>query len=96
MLTMTGAPNGSTVELNWLPPFSPNGIIRYEIEYKPAKTPGNQRKIESSGSTYFTLTLPSEFLSYNVKVAAVNTKGRRKSNVLVVVCSGAERGIYCK
>ena len=29
----------------------------------------------SSSSTYFTLTLQNEFLTYNVRVAAVNTHG---------------------
>ena len=84
MLTMTGEPTGSTVELNWLPPLHPNGVIHYEIEYEPAMTPGDPVNAGSSSSPYFTLTLPNEFLTYNVTVAAVNTQGRVKSGVLAV------------
>ena len=76
LLTMSGEPTGSTIELNWLPPLHPNGAIHYEIEYEPAMTPGDPVNAESS-SPYFTLTVPNEFLTYNcnVKVAAVNTHG---------------------
>ena len=99
MLTMAGAPTGSTVELNWLPPLHPNGVItRYDIEYEPAMTPGDPVRMESNSSLYFTLALPNEFLSYNVRVAAVNSQGRANSNVLLVMCSAAGRGkvYYCK
>ena len=44
----------------------------------------------SSSSPYFTLTLPNESLTYNVRVAAVNTQGRAQSNVLAV-CPGMNR-----
>ena len=97
MLTMTGTPTGSTVELNWLPPLHPNGVItRYEIDYELSMTPGDPVNAGSSGSLYFTLTLPNEFLSYNVGVTAVNSQGRANSNDLVM-CSAAGRGkAYCK
>ena len=83
---MTGEPTGSTVELNWLPPLHPNGAIHYEIEYEPAMTPGDPVNAGSSSSPYFTLTLPNEFLTYNVTVAAVNTQalGRAQSSILTV------------
>ena len=87
MLTMTGEPTGSTVELNWLPPLHPNGAIHYEIEYEPAMTPGDPVNAGSSSSPYFTLTLPNEFLTYNVRVAAANTQGKTRSGVLTV-CLG--------
>ena len=98
MLTMIGEPNGSTIELNWLPPLHPNGAIHYEIEYEPAMTPGDSVNAGNSSSPYFTLTLPNEFLTYNVRVAAVNTQGRAKSEVLSVPClgQGRERGLYSK
>ena len=96
MLTMTGTPTGSTVELNWLPSLHPNGaIIRYDIEYEPAMTPGDPVNAGSSSSPYFTLTLPNEFLSYNVRVVAINSQGRANSNVLLVMCSAAGRGKAC-
>ena len=91
MLTMTGEPTGSTVELNWLPPLHPNGAIHYEIEYEPAMTPGGPVNAGSSSSPYFTLTLPNEFLTYNVTVAAVNTQGQARSGDLTVLCPGRNR-----
>ena len=87
MLTMTGAPTGSTVELNWLPPLHPNGAIHYEIEYEPAMTPGDPVNAGSSSSPYFTLTLPNEFLTYTVRVAAVNTQGSTRGSILPM-CPG--------
>ena len=92
MLTMTGAPTGSIVELNWLPPLHPNGAIHYEIQYEQAMRPGNPVNAGSSSSPYFTLTLPNEFLTYNVTVAAVNTQGMgsEQSSVLSV-CLGENR-----
>ena len=90
MLTMTGTPTGSTVELNWLPPLHPNGAIHYEIEYEPAMTPGDPVNAGNSSSPYFTLTLPNEFLTYNVRVAAVNTNSLAQSSPLLV-CPGQNR-----
>ena len=90
MLTTTGAPTGSTVELNWLPPLHPNGAIHYEIEYEPAMTPGGPVNAGNSSSPYFTLTLPNEFLTYNVSVAAVNTNSSTQSSFLPV-CPGLTR-----
>ena len=104
MLTVTGTPTGSTVELNWLPPLHPNGAIHYDIEYEPAMTVGNPNTVEknvvtvqSSSSFYYNLRLPSEFVTYNVKVVAVNTQDMRlaRSNV-VKVCPGMNRqGVWC-
>ena len=93
MLTTTAEPTGSIVELNWLHPLHPNGVIHYEIEYQPARTPGDPVNAGNSSSPYFTLTLPSDLLTYNVRVAAVNTQGRTISNALVIMCSGTETGM---
>ena len=90
---MIGTPTGSTVELNWLPPLSLNGAIRYEIEYEPAVISGDSATAGSSSSLYFALTLPSDLLSYNVRVVAVNGQGRTSSSVLVIGCTGPERGM---
>ena len=90
MLTMIGEPTGSTVELNWLPPLHPNGAIHYEIEYEPAMTPGDPVNAGNSSSPYFTLKLPNEFLTYNVRVTAVNTHGQARSDILAV-CPGRDR-----
>ena len=94
MLTMIEAPTGSTVELNWLPPLHPNGAIHYEIEYEAA-APGDRVNVGNSSSPYFTLILPNEFLTYNVSVVAVNSKGQARSNDLSVMLPGmnSERGM---
>ena len=96
MLTMTGTPTGSTVELNWLPSLHPNGAITYEIEYEPATASGEPMNAGSSSSPYFTLTLPNEFLSYNVRVTAVNTKESRTNSSVLKLCLGKnrERGTF--
>ena len=83
-VTMTGDPTGIIIELNWLPPLHPNGAIHYEIEYEPAMTPGDPVNAGSSSSPYFTLTLPNEFLTYNVRVAAVNTQGQAASDTITI------------
>ena len=94
MLTVTGTPSGSTVELNWLPPLHPNGAIRYEIEYEPEMIPGFATVVGGT-DLYFNLTLPEEFLTYNVRVVAVSTQGSRsgESNT-VSVCPGRNRGAW--
>ena len=90
MLIVIGSTTSSTVELNWLPPLHPNGAVHYEIEYEPAMTPGDPVNAGNSSSPYFTLALPNEFLTYNVRVAAVNTQGQAQSSVLPV-CLGKNR-----
>ena len=91
MLTVTTLPSGSSVELNWLPPLNPNGAIYYEIEYEPAMTPGFTTVVGGT-DLYFNLTLPKEFLTYNIRVVAVSTQGSRsgESNI-VSVCPGSSR-----
>ena len=95
-LILTRDPHGSTIELNWLPPLHPNGAIHYEIEYEPAVTPGGPVNAGNSSASsprpYFTLTLPNEFLTYNVKVAAVNKAGHVNSTILLN-CLGRDREI---
>ena len=85
LMTMTGTPTGSTVELNWLPPLHPNGAIHYEIEYKPAAASGDPVNAGNSSSPCFTLSLPNGIETYRVAVVAVNSKGRARSNELEVV-----------
>ena len=91
MLTVIGEPAGGTVELNWLPPLHPNGAIRYEIEYEPAMTPGGPVNARNSSSLYFTLTLPNEFVTYNVTIAAVNILSMNSAQSVFPVCPGRNR-----
>ena len=48
----------------------------------------------TDSSPYFTLTLPNEFLTYSVTVAAVNTQGQGRaiSGSLTLMCSGRSTG----
>ena len=96
MLTMIGTPSGSTVELNWLPPLHPKGDIHYDIEYEPARIPGDPATATGIRTRFYTLSLRVGPLSYNVRVVAVNAQGRASSNVLVVNCTGSERGTIAK
>ena len=91
LLTTAGNTASSTVGLNWLPPLHPNGAIHYEIEYEPAVTPGDPVNAGNSNTSYFTLTLPNEFLTYTVRVAAVNSKGQTRSSDLPLSCPGMNR-----
>ena len=94
ILTVTATPSGSTVELNWLPPLHPNGAIRYEIEYEQATTPGFTTVVGGT-DLYFNLTLPKEFLTYNIRVVAVSSQGSRSgASNIVSVCPGRNRGVW--
>ena len=44
----------------------------------------------NSSSPYFTLTLPNEFVTYNVRVTAANSQGQAQSSV-ITVCPGQNR-----
>ena len=91
MVTIVGTPTGSTVELNWLPPLHPNGaIIRYDIEYILATASGDPMTSQGSSSSYFSLTLPEEFQTYNVRIVAVSTSGSVRSEVFPL-CRGRHR-----
>ena len=91
MLTVIGEPAGGTVELNWLPPIHPNGAVRYEIDYEPAMTPGDPVNAGNSSSLYFTLTLPNEFVTYNITIAAVNILSMISAQSVFPVCPGRNR-----
>ena len=92
---LTTIRTGGTVELNWLPPLHPNGDVHYDIEYEPARIPGDPATATGIRTHFYTLSLVVGALSYNVRVVAVNTQGRTSSNVLVV-CTGPERGTIAK
>ena len=95
MLAMTGTPSWSTVELNWLPPLHPNGAIRYDIEYEPAMSPGDPANAGNSNTLYFTLTLPKEFVTYNITIAAVNILSMNSAQSVLPVCPGSNREGVC-
>ena len=94
-----GVENG--IELNWLPPVNPNGVITsYEIEYTTNSTftTINGTVLTQNSSTHYNWTGP-EFPTYYMRVRAVNSANTdtgtmyEPSNV-IKLCLGAERGTY--
>ena len=88
------------VELNWLPPVNPNGVITsYEIEYttNSAFTTISRTVLTQNSLTHYNWTGP-EFPTYYMRVRAVNSANTdtgtmsEPSNVLEI-CLGTERGI---
>ena len=88
------------VELNWLPPVNPNGVITsYEIEYTTniIFTTISGTVLIQKSLTHYNWTGP-EFPTYYMRVRAVNSANTdtgttsEPSNVLEI-CLGTERGI---
>ena len=89
------------VELSWLPPVNPNGvIISYEIEYttNSAFTTINETELTQNSLTHYNWTGP-EFPTYYMRVRAVtssNTDTGRMSEPSnnIKLCLGLDRGMY--
>ena len=64
--------------------------MRYDIEYELAAASGDPSTLQGSNSSYFNLTLPEEFQTYNVTVVAVSTSGSVRSDFFPV-CPGKHR-----
>ena len=86
------------VELNWLPPVNPNGVITsYEIEYTTNSTftTISGTVLTQNSSTHYNWTGP-EFPTYYMRVRAVNSANTdtgtmyEPSNV-IKLCLGKER-----
>ena len=89
------------VELNWLPPVNPNGVITsYEIEYttNSAFTTISRTVLTKNSSTHYNWTGP-EFPTHYMRVRAVNSVNTdtgtmsEPSNV-IELCLGLDRGTY--
>jgi protein tyrosine phosphatase len=81
----------TSVDLNWIPPRHPNGVIHYEIEYSTNKSFVDSTTINTeSNSTYHTVSDVPEFPRYYFRVVAVNNAGvgRALSSNIVDVCLG--------
>ena len=87
------------VELNWLPPVNPNGVITsYEIEYTTNSTFTTIREtiLTKNSLLHYNWTEP-EFPTYYMRVRAVNSANTdtgtmsEPSNV-IELCLGTERG----
>ena len=84
-----------SVDLNWIPPHHPNGVIHYEIEYSTNKSFVVSTTINiASNITYHTLSGVPEFPRHYLRVVAVNSAGigRSSSSNVVEVCLGREVG----
>ena len=93
---LTVVRNTSTsVDLNWIPPRHPNGVIHYEIEYSTNKSFVDSTTINiASNITYYTVSDVLEFPRHYLRVVAVNSAGvgRSSSSNAVEVCLGREVG----
>ena len=75
------------VELNWLPPINPNGVItHYKIEYSTNSdfTRINGTGLTQNNLTYYNWTITDlEFSTYYIRVRAVNSANNDTSKYLV-------------
>ena len=90
------------VELNWLPPVNPNGVMTsYEIEYttNSAFNTINGTVLTKNSSTHYNWTEP-EFPTYYMRVRAVNSTNTDTGTIsepsnVIKLCLGLDRGTYC-
>ena len=90
------------VELNWLPPVNPNGVITsYEIEYatNSAFTTISGTVLTQNNLTHYNWTGP-EFPTYYMRVRAVNSANTDTGTIsepsnVIKLCLGLDRGTYC-
>ena len=89
------------VELNWLPPVNPNGVITsYEIEYTTNSTftTFSRTVLTQNSLTHYNWTGPEfQFPTYYMRVRAVNsantdTGTMSESSNVIELCLGTERG----
>ena len=93
-LTVVGS-TSTSVDLNWIPPLHPNGVIHYEIEYSTSENFVEKTTINTgSDDTYYTLNGVLELSRYYFRVLSVNTGGvgRSSSSDVVNICLGVEVG----
>ena len=89
------------VELNWLPPINPNGVITsYEIEYTTNSTftTISGTVLTQNSLTHYYWTGP-EFPTYYMRVRAVNSANTDTGTVtmsepsnVIKLCLGLDRG----
>ena len=93
-LTVVGS-TSTSVDLNWIPPLHPNGVIHYEIEFSTSENFVEKTTINTgSDNTYYTLNGVLELSRYYFRVLSVNTGGvgMSSSSNVVNVCLGADVG----
>ena len=83
----------TSVDLNWIPPRHPNGVIHYEIQYSTNENfVGSTTVNTTSNRTYHTVSDVPEFPQHYFRVVAVNSAGvgnSSSSNIVTVdICFG--------
>ena len=81
----------TSVELNWIPPRHPNGVIHYEIDYSTNESFVDSTTINiASNNTYHTVPVVPELPRHYFRVVAVNSVGvgSSSSSNVVDVCFG--------
>ena len=94
-LTVVGK-TSTSVDLNWIHPLHPNGVIHYEIEFSKSENflPSKITINTGSNNTYYTVNGVSEVSRYYFRVLSVNTDGvgRSSSSNVVNLCLEVEVG----
>ena len=92
-LTITRKFHGG-IELNWLPPTEPNGVVYYVIYYTPES--GTEQSIDTgSNLTHYNLTgLERNRVYTNISVQAVNSVGRSERSAVVAHYNHTPSGEY--
>ena len=82
----------TSVDLNWIPPRHPNGVIHYEVEHSTSENFVQSTTINTgTNSTYHTVSDVPEFPQLYFRVMAVNSAGAGRSpSSNVAVCLGME------
>ena len=83
----------TSVDLNWIPPRHPNGVIHYEIECSTSENFVQSTTINTaSNNTYHTVSDVPEFPRHYFRVVTVNSAGtgRSPSSNIVDICLGME------
>ena len=82
-LTVVGS-TSTSVDLNWIPPLHPNGVIHYEIEYSTSENFVENKTTINTGSnkTHYVLSGLTPGIQYYVRVTARNFVGATSSDVL--------------
>ena len=89
----------TSVDLNWIPPRHPNGVIHYEVEYSTNENFVDRTTINTA-NTHYTVSDVPEFPRLYFRVVAVNSAGAGRSsssNVVYIVnnvCLGMEVGEF--
>ena len=84
----------TSVDLYWIPPHHPNGVIHYKVEYSTDES-FTQRTTINTANTYHTVSNVSGIPRHYFRVVAVNGAGAgRSSSNVVDFCLGMDVGEF--